>query len=341
MAASVTPLRSTAPAPTSGAADAEPTPSPIDLAQFARRGPASGLDRRPLAPSTGEAPGPLATPAPVVPKTEPRLLLQGPLTAAVEPFARVDDEAPLAAPDPAAVLAGLIDLRGGVELAERLAAIDAPLPERAPSDPAAIRATLHAGLSEIEARFDDAFTHAFRPRYRLPNPRRGWLIIERAGLPGTPRPGPRTRKPPRPLAIATRHLWAPFGEFIETHLKRARFAMRDLRAELEPLLEGLGPDAARLIRLDQALAEATRGSTEQLVRRVTYSVEHAFAQRIRDEFMAWPDDVGREHFAPGFAPDGWLGELLSQAGALARAVVHHERSRLESLVESACGMGHA
>lgn len=330
MAASVHPLppATTGPAatgPAASAPDPAPTPTLLDAARLARRGAAAAPDRRPLAPTTGSGP------------SEVRLLLRGPLTAAVEPFAPTD-EATLDAVDPAAVLAGLIDLRGGVDLAERLAAIDAPLPEREPSDPAVIRATLHAGLAEIESRFDDAFTHAFRPRYRLPDPRRGWLIIERAGLPTTPRPGPRSRKTPRPLAVATRHLWAPFGEFIETHLKRARFGLRDLRGELEPLLEGLGPDAARLVRLDQALGEATRGATEQLVRRVTYAVERAFAQRIADEFRGWPDDVGRDHFAPGFAPDGWLGELLARAGALSRAVVHHERSRLESLVESACGL---
>lgn len=262
--------------------------------------------------------------------------LQGPLTAAVEPFA-ADDERP-AAPDPASVLAGLIDLRGGVALAERLAEIDGPPPAAPPADPAAVRATLHAGLTDIEARLDDAFTHAFRPRYRLPNPTRAWLIIERAGLPETPRPGPRARKHPRALKVANRHLWAPIAEFLDTHLKRARFALRDLRAELETPLYGLGEEAARLVRLDTALAEATHGAAEKLYRRLSHTTEQAFAARMFDTFRGWPEPVTAEDFAPGWSAEGWLGDLLADAQALARAVVHHERARLEALVESACAL---
>ncbi len=263
--------------------------------------------------------------------------LQGPLTAAVEPFADDDDESPVA-PDPASVLAGLIDLRGGVALAERLASIDDPLPDVPPGDPAAVRATLHAGLADIEARMDEAFTHAFRPRYRLPSLSRAWLIIERAGLPDAARPGPRARKLPRELRVANRHLWAPFAEFLDTHLKRARFALRDLRAELEAPLCGLGESAARLVRLDAALAEATHGAAEKLYRRLSHTTEQAFAARMLEEFRGWPEPVTVEHFAPGWCAEGWLGDLLADAQGLARAVVHHERARLEALVESACAL---
>lgn len=268
--------------------------------------------------------------------------LRGPLTAAVVPFVEAADaeSSPAlgAAPDGASILAGLIDLRGGVALAERLASIDAPPPAVPPADPAAVRATLHAGLADIEARLDDAFTHAFRPRYRLPTAARAWLIIDRAGLPDAPRPGPKARKLPRELRVANRHLWAPIGEFLDTHLKRARFALRDLRAELETPLCGLGEDAARLVRLDSALAEATHGAAEKLYRRLAYTAEQAFAERMFEVFRGWPEPVTAEHFAPGWCAEGWLGDLLSDAQALARAVVHHERARLEALVESACAL---
>lgn len=294
---------------------------PRRAAQPTRRGPAAGergAEQRPAA--TGGPHG-----------------LLGPLTAAVVPFAAAPPQ-PGEAPDPAAVLAGLIDLRGGVALAERLAQVDAPPMAVPPSDPAVVRATLHAGLTDIEARLDDAFTHAFRPRYRLPTASRAWQIIERAGLPDAPRPGPRARKLPRELKVANRHLWAPLGEFLDTHLKRARFALRDLRAELEGPLCGLGEDAARLVRLDAALSEATHGSVEQLYRRVAYATEQAFTARLFDEFRRWPEPVDADHFAPGWSPEGWLGDLLADAMALARAIVHHERARIEALVESACAL---
>lgn len=262
--------------------------------------------------------------------------LAGPIAAAVVPFAAAD--APPGLADPAAVLAGLIDLRGGVVLAERLAELDGALPGVAASDPAAVRAMLHTGLAELEGRLDEAFTHAFRPRYRLPSAHRAWLIIERSGLLGAVRPSARSRKLPKELRIAVRHLWAPFGEFLDTHLKRARFALRDLRLELLPQIAGLSEDAARLAQLDGALAEATSGSTERLYRRVAQSAEHAFAEGVMAAWRGWGAEVRFEDFAGGFAPDGWLGDRLAEAQGLYRAVVHHERARLEALVEGACSL---
>lgn len=264
------------------------------------------------------------------------LTLTGPLTAAVAPY--VGAETPDRLADGAAVLAGLIDLRGSVALAERLATIDAPLAAIEPADPAVVRAMLHTGVSDIEARLEEAFTHAFRPRYRLPTPQRGWLIIERSGLLDAPRPTGRSRRSPKPLRIAVRHLWAPFGEFLDTHLKRARFALRDLRAELEPKLLGLGEDAARLVQLDGALAEATNGTTEKLLRRVGHAAERAFTEAVTEAWRSWPAEPTAEHFVAGFSPEGWLGDVLAEAQAMYRAVAHHERSRLEALVESVCAI---
>lgn len=264
------------------------------------------------------------------------LALTGPLTAAVAPYAAGDATERLA--DGAAVLAGLIDLRGSVALAERLATIDAVPPVVEAADPAVVRAMLHTGVSDIEARLDEAFTHAFRPRYRLPTPQRGWLIVERSGLLDAPRPTGRRRRPPKPLRIAVRHLWAPLGEFLDTHLKRARFALRDLRVELEPRLIGLGEDAARLVQLDTALAEATSGTTEKLLRRVGHAAERAFTEAMTRAWREWPAEPSADDFTAGFSPEGWLGDVLAEAQALYRAVVHHERSRLEALVESACAL---
>ncbi|MEZ4432690.1 MAG: hypothetical protein R3F65_09775 [bacterium] len=260
--------------------------------------------------------------------------LVGPIAAAVTPFAAADAMPGLA--DPAAVLAGLIDLRGGVVLAERLAELDSPLPAASASDPAAVRATLHVGLADLEGRLDEAFTQAFRPRYRLPSPQRAWLIIERSGLLDAPKT--RGRKPPRELRIAVRHLWAPFAEFLDTHLKRARFALRDLRVELGPQLAGLSVDAARLAQLDAALGEATHGTSEKLYRRVALAAEQAFTEGLIAAWRALPAEGGAAAFAAGWTPEGWLGDRLAAAQALYRAVVHHERARLEALVEAACGL---
>ena len=305
---------------------AEPAP-PIPLSPaVAPRRPVAVGSPWPARPVARRAPGP---------EPDRRALLHGPITAAVAAYA-VDATALDVPADPARVLAELVDLRGGVALAERLARFDADLPHASPSDPAAVRAHLHAGLTEIEAQLDEAFDHAFRPRYRLPTVTRAWQLLVRAGVIDEPRPGPRTRKPSPALRAATRNLWAPFGEFLDTHLKRARFALRDLRGELDGRLCGLGPDAARLVQLDAALHEATRGTTEQWLRRVPQAIEHAFAEALFVAIRGLPAPATVADFAPGFSPEGWLGAALGEGQALVRAVVHHERSRLEALVEAAC-----
>jgi hypothetical protein len=117
-----------------------------------------------------------------------------------------------------------LHLRGGVALADALAELEAPFRSEERAEPAKLRVRLLDELSALEARLDDALEHAFKPRYRLPTPARAFTLLEQAGLFGQARA--------RALTAATRTLWAPFDDFFETHLKRARFGLRDLRAEL-------------------------------------------------------------------------------------------------------------
>ena len=86
-------------------------------------------------------------------------------------------------------------------------------------------------IEDVRSRTEFSFENAFRPRFRLPTARRAWGILKRAGVvePVTPMT---KRQQNAALKTATRMLWAPFGEFIETRLKRARFALKDLRDEL-------------------------------------------------------------------------------------------------------------
>jgi hypothetical protein len=259
----------------------------------------------------------------------PRLDL-GPIAAAVECFS---PEEPATEVDAAQFLADLIDLRGGVALAERLAALDGV---DAAFDPAAaerVRERLATDLGEIEARLTDAFDNALKPRYRLPTAHRALTILTQADA-------LKTRKG-KALRSATRNLWAPVGEFVETQLKRARFALADLRVAVGEELRRMGPDAARLERLDAALEAATRHEVERLYRRIPSACEASFGAAFREAVLALPAEPASTDLAEGFSAWGWLPEEIEKARGLVAGVVRRERRRLEALVEAACAVAGA
>ena len=251
------------------------------------------------------------------------LLPRGPLDEATGPFAAED----LPAANPAAILADLIDLRGGVALAEQLATLDdlpTPDPE---ADPAALRSRIHDEIRVIWERLDAALTHAFKPRYRLPDAQRMGFTLRRGGA--FDAPGAAT------LRSAARASWSPFNEFLEMHLKRARFALRDLRVEVGEALPRLSLDAARLERLDAALGQATHGAAEKLYGRALYAAERAYAEGLRAALAEHPaPDV--DTLAAWLGEAGWVRPIFADAVALVRAMVRHERRRLEALVEAGC-----
>ena len=237
-------------------------------------------------------------------------LIGSPLAKAAAPFADEAADGPL---DTAAFLADLVDLRGGVALAEDMAGLtsDDRIEEVTPAE---LRQRLRDGFDHTEARLRDAFDNAFRRRYRLPTAERAWSALLEAGA--------LEKRRSKQVTTATRTLWATYGDFLETHLKRARFALRDLRVELAPGLRGLGPDAARLERLDAAFANATHGQVEKLVRRVVPACERAFAAALLEAVSGLPEEAAKvDDLAPGFGEGGWVRDWLKECRRLVEALV--------------------
>ncbi len=253
-------------------------------------------------------------------------LIAGPLSAAAAPFAAEEARAP----DPAALLADLVDARGSVELANALVELEAELPSTA-ADPELLRQRLDTGIKHVEWRMQEALNDPWRPRYRLPTPRRAHALLERAGA--------LEARKGAPLKTGARTFWAPFGDFLDTHLKRARFALRDLRGELAAELRGQGADAARLERLDAALTLATSSEVEKLYRRVAQACEADFVRLLRSALTQVDGPITTEVMEPWFAPDGWLHALMARSCRLVEAIFAHERRHLEALVESCCSAG--
>lgn len=234
------------------------------------------------------------------------LFESGPIGRAAAPFA--DPDAPR--PDAAAMLARLLDLRGGVHLAEHLDVIwaerEGDPPRARPRD--GIMAALQGELDGIAARLDEAFEHADRPRYRLPTDARLASLISSASS--------RRR--------AARSAWTPYGEFLTIHFKRARFAIAELRRRVAPQLTELGGDAAALVRLDTVLVQATAARRKRLLRDAVAAVEQRVARGFKGLDLS---DIAavRAVIDPAFV-DG---------RALYRALIVHERRRLLSLAAAA------
>ncbi|MEZ4463083.1 MAG: hypothetical protein R3F60_06890 [bacterium] len=258
----------------------------------------------------------------------------GPLAEALRAW--LVDEPPV--PDGPAVLADLIDLRGGVELAERLDAglavpPPAPLAERR-AVAAVCRARVADELSHVQGRLDEAFSQAFRPRYRLPTAHRAFEVLGQADA--------LTVRKGAPLKTGLRTVLAPFHEFLETHGKRARFALRALRAEVAAPLASLGGEAAALAELEAALSQAMHARAEVLTRRIHRAAEVVLADALTAAVKALPVPPTPEALAPAFHPDGGaFCRAFAEARGLHRALFLHERRWLEGLVEAACAAAEA
>lgn len=240
-----------------------------------------------------------------------------PLTAAVTPYLPAE----LVVADPAATLAALIDLAGGVALAEGLADVDQEGAGGASA--AAVRQLFREGTAHVLRQLDAAFETAWRPRFRLPTAARAQHILDSADAWDGGR---------KAVHLAARTLWSPFADFLETQLKRARFALRDLQVELTPPLCGLGPDAARLVHLDAALRAGTKHGLEGIYRRIpgVWSVD--FERRVAAAIK------GATPVPAWFEPGGCVRAAVEDGQRLVRALVERERGRLAALVEAACAL---
>lgn len=253
----------------------------------------------------------------------------GPLSAAARGLADGGAAPPAGQPDPAAFFARLMDLRGSVDLAQRLSAIDrARAPEFAASDREAA-ARLRA---EIAARFDAVrddlarpYADPFHRRNKLPTPEGvvgvlvdGGALRERRG---------------KAVAAAADAVWSPCADLLGRSLDRVRFEIAALREEVAPALAALGPAVARLERLDAALFGATIRGRQQVEDRLLAAVGRSFAARFSAAVAALPGATAPAHVAPWFAPGGLLCAEILRGRDVIAGVLTHDRRRIEALVE--------
>ncbi len=254
------------------------------------------------------------------------LLPAGPIATAVSRLMRTGGGE---SPDPAAFLADLLDLKGGVTLSDALADLPPPGGALPTTDAAgALILRMRDEIVALSGRLDDAVLNAYRARYRLPGPVRAHVLLDQAGALAP-------KRTPRTVISASRTLWAPYADFLETHLKRARFGLRDLRTELGPRLQALGPSSDRLERLDAALQASTAVEVERLLRRGLHGVEDRFLDGLKSALKALPKTPAAADLEPWYTSDGFVTQVFDDGCRLVQGIFAHERSRLEMLVHAA------
>ena len=253
----------------------------------------------------------------------------GPLAAAAAALSEETHTAALGAGDPAAFLARSMDLRGSVDLARQLAAIDrGPVSSAVDGEAAArLRAQVKARLGEVKAGVDRAFLEPFQRRNKLPTPAQIHASLEQAGA--------LTTRIGRPVAAAVDAVWGPFAELYALWLDRVGYETRALRAEIAPSIQALGPAAARLERLDAALLGATAKGRGELLDNLLPGLARSFARTLSNAIASLPAVVRPAHIEAWAVAPGWLRPEIGRAHAVVLAVLAHERARLEGLVGSA------
>jgi len=237
------------------------------------------------------------------------------------------------------ILASLLNIRGSVDL-EKFLAGDIPIlsgTEKVPVE--VILAQTGQGIEDVRARLEQSFGSAYRPRYRLPRASGAWAVLERTGYLAA-RQGGEKKPLQKSLRSATRIIWAPFSEFLETRIKRSRFALQELREKLGPLVAGLSSASAELERLDRVLRLAIDPEVRSLYQRVGKANEKRFSVTLSQALSELPEVAENDGFKLGFCEEGWLGTVFGASMEMVVAIIEHEIQQLETFIRTAIALPH-
>ena len=249
---------------------------------------------------------------------------------ALVPVSRVGaDERTPVPPNPAEVLALLMDFSGSVTLAELL---QAPQPEGLPHPDAS---ELAWKLQEsVRKQLSSLSTMVLRPlsgRHAPPHPAPAELLaaLERAaGAPG---------RVPDAAAMErfARELGSPYFKALYKAVQQAQVQIHSLRSRITLEVRQLGPRAARLEYIDSALQRSVQNKQIELFERLVLAAELTFERACARACAELPEGFGAAELARWSAEDGWLDRYRERCVRMTQALFGHLQRGLEGLVVAA------
>jgi hypothetical protein len=236
------------------------------------------------------------------------------------------------APNPAEVLASLMDFPGSVALAELLDSMLAANAASLDAQPARARAGEQAEqlLREAQLRLDSIEPQVLKPLLgrrapELPDVSALLQLFRQHGLESE-------RGQPAAERLAD-ELGAPLRAALG--LRQAQAHISTLRAEISHELRALGPRADQLERLDATLTRSMQASVGQLLDRMEHAAYLTFARACAHAVASLPEQVGEAELAGWCASDGWLPRYHERCVRMAKALFGHMRRGLEGLLRAA------
>jgi Protein of unknown function (DUF3348) len=239
---------------------------------------------------------------------------------------RLASSAP-ALPNPAAILADMMDFPGSVALAELLA-------EPPPEGPSAQHAAAHAArlCEDVRARLDSLEAQALKPLLgrrapHLPNADEIFAVLAEQGV-------DQARSEERMKRVAA-ELCAPLSSAFSTCLRQAQAHVSTLRWEVTHEVRALGPRATRLEKVDAAITRAMQAKMGELLDRMEHGANLTFERACAHAIIELPEGYTKADLTPWSAPGGWIERYRDRCVRMTRALYGHMRRNLEGLLRAA------
>jgi len=246
------------------------------------------------------------------------------------PLREPGDDGPSACFSAGDVLALGLDLSGGLELESRLCET-----ARAPRPPSrrreageALSAELALRLERIAAPVERRLREIEGGRSRIPEADVLHADLALRGL-------LTGRGTAASLRAAARAASEPYLLVIAGCIDRVRGEVRALRFEIAETIASLGENARRIESLDAAIGRARARFARQLFARIAPALANRFEVELQAAVRTLPPEARVAELAAWYRETGWLTRFQRDALKIVSAVIEHERTALEGLVEAA------
>lgn len=253
----------------------------------------------------------------------------GPLTAAAISLTPAAEGVDAIHADAAVTLAGLMDLRGSVEIARRLPGKIRAIPRQiGGAGDGRIAARVDEEIARVKASTERRFADAFGRRGKIPS---ADLVLE-----ALEQTGSLADRGGRSLTAAAARIWAPFRDLTAGSVARIGAEVRAIREAIARLLRDRGSE---LEQLDAALRTATAGGRARIVEALIDGLGAGFSRHLEAEVKALPPTVTQSDLEPWLRGGGILRREAARCEAVALGILAHERGLLLALAEEADAIG--